>query len=408
MLKKLLFIVFFGLLGTLMLPGAISAQSTQLEDDFGVEQILKPTDEELSDVYYKAMVMKIVEEGKTEVDGQMQDYQKLEVEILNGEQKGKIVKVNHGLEFVIGTYKKLSIGDKVVLAKPAITEGGKEFYYIIDQYRLPSLILMASAFFLVAIFFGRQRGLTSIIGMMFTIFILFYFIVPRILKGGDPLMTTIIGAVIIVLISIYLSHGFNRRTSIALVSTLISLLAAVIIDLLFVKFAGLSGNGTEEAFFLQFDTFKINLQGLLLAGILIGVLGVLDDITTAQSAAIEEIHLANPTLGFSDLYKKGLSIGREHIASLINTLVLAYAGASFPLLLLYGNKQLQPLWVTLNSNFISEEIVRSLVGSFVLVIAVPTTTALACFFYTRKKAEKPVTVELPIKEQLEKFWTEKK
>jgi uncharacterized membrane protein len=154
----------------------------------------------------------------------------------------------------------------------------------------------------------------------------------------------------------------------------------------------LNGNGTEDAFFLQANSLKINLQGVFLSGIIIGVLGVLDDVTTGQSAAVEELHFANPTLGFSELYRRGLSVGREHIASLVNTLVLAYTGVSFPFLLLYGSRQLQPLWVTLNGNFIAEEIVRTLVGSSVLVIAVPLTTLLAAYYYGRKRS---VEIKLP-------------
>ena len=122
----------------------------------------------------------------------------------------------------------------------------------------------------------------------------------------------------------------------------------------------------------------------MLGGIIIGVLGVLDDITTAQSAKIEEIHIANPRLGFTNLYQKGLSVGREHIASLVNTLLLAYVGASFPLLLLATTQKAQPFWLILNSNFIAEEIVRTIVGSSALILAVPITTVLAAYFYSRK------------------------
>jgi len=209
---------------------------------------------------------------------------------------------------------------------------------------------------------------------------------PAILKGYDPLLVAVLGCLAITFVSLYLSHGFNKRISIAVLSTALTLGVAYILDLAFVNFAGLSGTGTEEAFYLQFAAQTINMRGLLLAGILLGVMGVLDDITTAQSAAVDELHQANPALSFIELYKRGLSVGREHIASLINTLVLAYVGVSFPLILLFTLNKPQPLWLTLNSNFIAEEVVRTLVGSSALIIAVPVTTFFAAYFFSRKNS----------------------
>lgn len=369
---------------------------------------LAPTGPQLADSYYRAVVTRILEAGKENVDGQMQDYQKLEMQILNGPSSGQMITIDNGGQFTIGQYQPASVGETLVIAKPAATPGvDQSFYYIVDKYRLTMLGLLAAIFFGLAFYFGRKRGVTSIIGMLFSVLVLFYWVIPHILAGGDALTTSVIGAVVIIVLSLYLSHGFNRRTSIALLSTLIALVLAVVIDLVFVHVAKLSGIGTEEAFYLQFDTIKINMQGLLLGGIIIGVLGVLDDVTTGQTAAIEEIFTANPSLDFKHLYKSGLSIGREHIASLINTLVLAYVGAAFPLLLLYSSQQLQPLWVTLNSNFIAEEVVRTLVGSSVLVVAVPLTTLLAAWFYSRRRMEFPpmpanLTSEIAATEQFYK------
>lgn len=207
------------------------------------------------------------------------------------------------------------------------------------------------------------------------------FVVPRILAGEHPLGVTLAGAVMIALTSIYLAHGANRRTTVALAGLLVTLAAAAGLAILFVSLARLSGAGSEEAVLLQVGHLAgVNLRGLLLGGILLGALGVLDDITTAQAAAVEEISRANPSLGPTDLYRRGLSVGREHITALVNTLVLAYAGASLPLFLLFTINPDQPLWVTLNTEFVAEEIVRTLVGSIALVLAVPVTTLLAARF----------------------------
>ncbi|MEK7643754.1 MAG: YibE/F family protein [Patescibacteria group bacterium] len=346
---------------------------------------------ESDNVYYYAVVSEITDYGTQDnlegiTDGPLQEWQTLQLKILNGDKKGEFVTVNNGKNFIIGTFQKYDLGDKVVINKPAdVPDGKDDLYYIVDQYRIPNLLFITLSFFALAIFFGRRRGLTAIIGMVFSVAVIFYFIIPRILGGADPFLTTVAGATVIILISLYLSHGFNKRTTISLISSLIALGIAVLIDLAFVHFAYLTGNGTEEAFYLQFGDLNINLKGVLLSGIIIGVLGVLDDVTTGQTAAVEEIHSANNSLGFNALFRSGLSVGQEHIAALVNTLVLAYAGASFPLLLLYGVQKTQPLWVTLNSSFIAEEIVRTLVGSAVLVIAVPLTTLLAAFYYSKQK-----------------------
>jgi uncharacterized membrane protein len=366
--------------------GATAPQVGQTDQDISLDNpdlSAVPAAAESADISYRAKVVKILEAGTVMLDDRPQEYQRLELEILNGDEKGKHVTIDHGKDFVIGVFQKVREGETVILSKPSHTQGEKDVYYITDRYRVPNLIFIMAIFFAVAIYFGRKRGLTSIIGLIFSVVVIFYYVIPHIIRGGNPLWACIVGAIVIILLSLYLSHGFNRRTTIALVSTLLCLGLAIIIDLLFVHIAKLTGNGTEEAFYLQFDTFNINLQGLLLGSIIIGVLGVLDDVTTGQAAAIEEIHLANNSLNFHQLYKSGLSVGREHIASLVNTLVLAYVGASFPLLLLYNTQKTQSLWVTLNSNFIAEEIVRTLVGSSVLVIAVPLTSLLAALYYSR-------------------------
>ncbi len=339
----------------------------------------------LVDLFYRARVLRILEEGKEIVDGQLQDHQKLELEITNGDEQGKVITIDHGGTFAIEDYQKVKEGEEVVLDKTPATGGQASTYYIVDKYRLPNLLFVIVLFFILAIYFGHWRGVTSIIGMLFSVAVIFYYLIPQITKGGDPFWAFILGALVIILFSLYLSHGFNKRTTIALLSTILALGLTVAIDLLFIYIAKLAGNGTEEALNLQFGQYRINLKGLLLGGIIIGVLGVLDDVTTGQAAAIEEISLANRNLTFKELYRSGMSVGREHIASLINTLVLAYAGVSFPLLLLYSTNKLEPLWKIINSNFISEEIVRTLVGSSVLVLAVPLTAVLAAYFYSRRR-----------------------
>jgi len=209
---------------------------------------------------------------------------------------------------------------------------------------------------------------------------------PRILSGSDPLLVCFIGSVAIAFVSIYVAHGFKVRTSLAVASTIAIIALTAVMDYVIVHWTQLFGIGSEEAVYAQFGGAGIiNLRGLLLGGIVIGVLGVLDDITTAQAAVVDELRSANPSLGFKELYRRGISVGREHIVSLINTLVLAYVGASFPLVLLFRQSG-QPLGFVINSHLVAEEIVRSLIGSTALIVAVPLTTALSAYVYSRYRS----------------------
>lgn len=208
--------------------------------------------------------------------------------------------------------------------------------------------------------------------------VLLVFVIPSIIAGANPLLISLIGSALIACTALYLAHGFNRRTTLALLSTILTLVLSIVLAVVFVHLGKLFGMGSEEARFIQTGLSQaIDLRGLLLGGIIIGALGVLDDITTAQTAAIDELSKANHTLGFSELFASGTSIGREHIASLINTLALAYIGASLPMFVLFFVNDETPWWVILNSEFVAEEVVRTLVGSATLLLAVPISTYIA-------------------------------
>jgi len=313
----------------------------------------------------------------------LQPFQEVTVRISSGPEKGDEVRAVQYEEIVSGATSDLRPGDRVILLKTEID--GTVEYAITDRYRIPSLLWVFLLFFLLAAVFGRWRGVTAIVGLMFSVGVLALYVVPSILRGGNPLVVSVIGAVIIALFSLYLSHGFNRRTSVALLSTLITLCLSALLAVLFVSLARLSGFGSEEAFYLQVGFGDINMRGLLLGGIILGALGVLDDVTTAQAAVVEELKRANASLGFKELYRRGISVGVEHIASLVNTLALAYFGASLPLFLLFTLDVYQPWWVTINGELVAEELVRTLVGSASLVCAVPIATLVAAHVFSRRR-----------------------
>lgn len=281
----------------------------------------------------------------------------------------------------------LQEGETVVVEKLLKADGSVE-YLVREKYRLWHIAALVAAFVVAAVILGGATGVMSIAGLFVSIGILVFFVIPRIMGGADPLLSCLIGAVLIACTSLFLAHGYNLRTRIALLSTLLTLALSACIAVLFVRVGKLFGMGTEESMFLQMGQLQgLDLRGLLLGGIIIGCLGVLDDITTAQTAAIDEIRKANPALGKKELLSAGFSVGKEHIASLINTLALAYVGTSLPLLLLLHSQSNQafPAWVTLNAEFLGEEIVRTLVGSLTLLFAVPISTWIAVTLLHGKK-----------------------
>lgn len=327
------------------------------------------------DEFYKAKVINAEDIGKT-LDGET--AQRIEVEILNDQEKGKKVFIEQGGAIPAAENQKVSAGNKIIVTKTYDGEGNPT-YYIADTYRLTGVFIIAAIFFALAAFFGRKKGIASILGLVFSILVLIKFVIPQIVEGRNPLLISLIGAFIIAVISIYLAHGFNKKSTIALVSTLLTLGIAAGLSIIFISLSKLTGIGTEEAFYLQMNLEFLNAKGFLLGGIIIGALGVLDDVTTAQVATIHEIHDANPNLNPRQLYSKGISVGKEHIASLVNTLALAYAGASFPILILFAIDKNIPLWVNLNNEYVIEEIIRTLVGSTALIFAVPIATFLAVY-----------------------------
>lgn len=338
----------------------------------------------IPDIYYRGEVVAVEEQEEQDMGAYQATIEEVTVRITSGAEKDKEIIIERGVSAELGESQRVKPGDSVIVVKQEA--GGEAEYYIADFYRLPALGVLAAIFLGFVLFFGRTRGITSVLGLICTLIILGGYAIPRIIEGGDPLRVSLIAAIGITVISLYLAHGFNKRTSLALVSTLLTLGISVGVALLSVWGSKLFGLGSEDAYSLQLGPLSgIDLQGLLLGGIIIGALGVLDDITTGQTAAVYEIKQANPSLGFQELYKRGLSVGREHIASLVNTLALAYVGVSLPLFLVFAINQNLPLWVLLNTEFIAEEVVRTLVGSITLVLGVPIATFFAAYFLRDKK-----------------------
>ncbi|MFI6860249.1 YibE/F family protein [Streptomyces sp. NPDC050421] len=296
---------------------------------------------------------------------------KATVEITSGQDKGrKFVEVVQP-----DAPRQLREGQGVVVAYAPDAPHDLQ-YSVTDVNRKFPLMLLAGIFALVVVAVGRMRGVMALVALALSFAVLTLFILPAILQGSNPLVVAVVGASAIMLIALYICHGLTARTSVAVIGTLISLLLIGLLGSLFIGWASLSGNTDDNTGLIHGLYPHIDMSGLLLAGVIIGSLGVLDDVTVTQTSAVWELHQADPTMSAKKLYRAGIRIGRDHIASVVNTLVLAYAGAALPLLLLFSIAQ-SSVGTVANSELVAEEIVRTLIGSIGLVASVPVTTALA-------------------------------
>jgi len=320
-------------------------------------------------------ITKILEEKEVEVQGEKQLYQKLDVFITKGSLKDQTITVEVGTLPTVNQlrYQK---GDEVILSYSQDSEGN-DVFYITDFVRRKSLLFLFLIFTLVAMVIGRFRGLSSLLSMGLSFLVILKFILPQINNGNDPVSVAIIGSLLIIPVTFYLSHGFNKKTTVAVIATFIALIITGILAQVFVEEAKLTGYASEEAGFLQaLKSGTFNIRGILLAGIIIGALGVLDDITVSQAAVVQQLKKANPRASSRTIFIQAMNVGQDHIASMINTLILVYTGAALPLLLLFINNP-HPFTQVVNYEIVAEEIVRTLVGSIGLILAVPITTLLA-------------------------------
>ena len=380
MLKELKYIVFIFLLVFSLTGTFAHAQEAALDSSNTVEiqpeqipaEMQEPEQETM-----KGIVLEILDQGSQEVYGREQKYAIYKVRITDGSKKGEEVEITAGL---YEDTEPFAAGNKVfVLYSKDFT--GQEIFYITDYNRINPLILLVTIFVILVVMVSKKWGVTSLFGLFYSFIIIFKFILPQLAQGTNPLTIAIAGALMIAPVTFYLSHGFNKKTTIALISTVIALVITGILATVSVEITKLTGFGSEEAMFLQYAKGGlINIKNLLLAGIIIGTLGVLDDVTVNQAAIVSKLKKANRNLDPTEIFHMAMDIGHDHIASMVNTLVLVYTGAALPLLLLFIDNPVSTLDVV-NSEIIAEEIVRTLVGSIGLILAVPITTLLAAKYY---------------------------
>jgi uncharacterized membrane protein len=328
-----------------------------------------------------------VDSEKAKVDGveeglcagfETQQCQLVKARIESGEETGKHIEIQLGAG---GLDPDVDPGDEIRVSKapkppkgaPAVAGTG---YTLYDFERRGSMLILALLFVAVVLVFARWRGALSLAGLAISLALVLIFVVPAILDGKPPLLVAVVGSLAVAFITIPLAHGWGAKSLAALLGTSASLMLTALLAVVFTDLTHLTGLSSEEAIFLQIGNADVSLQGLLLAGMVIGALGVLDDVTISQASTVLALRRANPGLALRPLSGLALDVGRDHVSATVNTLVLAYVGAALPILLLFSAADLG-VSETLNLEVVAKEIVATLVGSIGLIAAVPITTGLA-------------------------------
>ncbi|MDB9944427.1 YibE/F family protein [bacterium] len=299
-------------------------------------------------------------------------YQTIKVDVLDGPKEGEVITIEND-------YLELSEGDKLYFSYSVYIDGSED-YGVINIDRKGSLLFLIGIFFLAVIIFGRWQGVRSLFALAGSFFAIFYILMPGILGGWNPVLASVLVASVILFAAIFFTHGFNRESAVAYGGTMIAVFLTSLFAIVSVHLTDLSGFASEASVYLNFNTDgMLDFTALLLGAMIIGVLGVLDDVAVTQAAVVTELFNSNASLSRAEVYAKALRVGREHVGALVNTLVLAYTGASLPLLLHFYTAS-SNLSMSLSTELFATEIVRTIVGSIGLILAVPIVTVLAVLY----------------------------
>lgn len=321
----------------------------------------------------KAQVMEVVSAGTREIPGTGTNtaYQTIRVKILEGEDAGEALTLDND-------YLSLREGEMFYAIHTVNKLEDTDTYAVSQPYRLHVLLFFLGLFIASLLVFGGLQGIRGLLSLAASIGLIVYVLLPGILAGISPILVSVAVAGVIIVAGSYITHGVNRTTTAAVVGMLATVLVTGVLAYAAVHWGRLSGFSSEEATYLNFDTRgSIDFVGLLLGGLVIGLLGILYDAAISQAVAVEELFGMNREATRAHVFRRALRIGREHIGALVNTLAIAYVGAYLPLLLLIKLSVSQSILVTINQDMFATEILRTLVGSTGLVLAVPITTAIA-------------------------------
>lgn len=329
----------------------------------------------------RAKVVAVLESGQDEVyeGGHSYQTQTIQMEILSGDEKGSIVTLYN--DYII-----LKKGDNAFIWKVILEEGDR--YSVIEPDRVPLIYFLLVVFIALVVIFGGVQGVRGLLALGGSLVLIGYLLLPGILQGYPVLLVTIGVATLIIVLGSYITHGFNRTTSAAVVGMVITIIITGVASYFVVHGAHLNGMVTEEDFYLNARlSGAVDLVGLLLGGMIIGLLGVLYDAAISQAIAVEELHNVAPHMKRKSIFARAIRIGREHIGALVDTIAIAYVGVSLPLLLLFVASVDLPFVQIMNQQLFATEIIRILMASIGLVLAVPITTAISAWMLIRDQKD---------------------
>lgn len=331
--------------------------------------------------YFRARVVSVKITGSTAQDAE--DY--IRASLLDGSHAGSVVTVTITPTIGDAAARRLPVGSEILLVRDK-TDGNQ--YAFLSRWYMPGIATLFILLLTLVVVIGAWRGITSLFGLAVSVGILAVYVVPRIVNGHNAFLTCIEGAVLITLVSVYIAHGLNKRTTVAFIGSLLTLGAVVGLTALASYITGTSEIITEDNIGLLYASHAVDIAGLLTGGVVIASLGALFDITTGQAATVDVIHKTDRKLPLSKLFWKGMSVGREHIAALINTLALVYVGVALPsivttIVLNQESNYHAPLLVNFNTETIAEEVMRTAVASIGMLLALPITTWLAAYVLPR-------------------------
>ncbi len=330
------------------------------------------------DFYHQAKILRTVESELIKIDNEDSYYQKLEIELDNGQREI----IEHGKENLVQEKNKFNDGDKII-----VYNNGNNIYQVVDRWRLDGYWYILLFFLLIVLYFVGVRGVAAVFGLFYSLLIIFLVMVPMLLHGFNPILATIISGLVIVIPTTFITHGFKKQSFLISASIVGGLLVALILNIIFTYLTRLTGAGSEETYYLQIAGFgNVDFKALFMGGVIVGVLGVLDDVAVGQISVVNEIREVDSKISNVELTMRSLRVGKAHVLSLVNTLALAYIGAALPLFMLFVGDKSMPWWVLLNSEGIGEEIIRTLVGSSALILTVPIATLLAVWFKDKKSS----------------------
>lgn len=332
----------------------------------------------------RVKVLEVLEEFDRDIMGTntTTTVQTLRVEFLEGTKVGTVTTFDNDM-------LRLEIGDLIFVNRLEAIDG-TEYILFKDVERRPQLAIIFGLFLLLVIVFAGWQGIRALLSLGISLGAIIYLLVPALLAGYSPALASLVISAGILAIILFFTHGFRPHVVIAFFGTVTAVAVTCLIAWLSVSWLRLTGFSSDASVYLNFSTGgALDFSGLLLGSIIIGLLGVLDDVSITQASVVHELRRANSNLDWRELYMRAIRVGRDHVGSLVNTLALAYVGAALPLVLLYARAE-SNFMLSINQEVIASELVRIIIGSMGLVLAVPLTTVIAAWYFKDKQLEKEV------------------